>query len=346
MGLSLALLGGFGPLPLAAQEGEEPLLEELRGMVKSEAFSVGALFQFVGDFQADRSFPGQNGFSVANMRFRISGSLDRGFGYLFQTSFGSILDARMSWHVARGLTLDGGRFKTPFSAEFLTPASSIDFVNRSQAVSVLAPGRQVGVQARGDLGSEGGSSFGYALGVFNGNQGDVTGNDDDRFLYAGRVTWRIPMESPGGAGGALELGASASASGDATEVGVAEGGSFSFSGVDALFGGDVRLTRGPWLLSAELLVGDTDEAPVRPSPRPWGYHGTVGFMVTDNSQMLVRWDSFDADIPDLADDDPRLLVLGYNLWPTLATELQVNAVIPVDGPGDDPQLLVNAQVAF
>lgn len=331
------------PFGAAGQEpDDEPLFGDLVERIKSPTFSIGALFQLVGDFQADRDFDGENGFSVANMRISFYGELDEGVGYFFQSNFGSVLDARLSWSPTSALTLDGGLFKTPFSAEFLTPASTLDFVDRSQGVRILAPGREVGLQARGRIGS---SEVGWRAGIFNGNGGDLSGNEDGGFLYGGRLTFPVPEFGEVEAGDALVLGASFAGSSDEPTVRAGPPGVFQFDGVDILVGGDLRMTRGRLLISAEFLSGDMDDVPVVADPSPWGFHATVGFMATDRSQVLARWDQFEADLPGI--EDGRLLLLGYNLWPTAVTELQVNLVVPVgDDPRDDPRLLVNTQLAF
>jgi hypothetical protein len=92
--------------PVRAQQEEgEPLYDELVRTFKKKSLSIGALFQTVGVFQWERSLPGGNGFSIANMRLSISGELDSGFGYFFQTNFArspTVLDAMMYYKVSPG----------------------------------------------------------------------------------------------------------------------------------------------------------------------------------------------------------------------------------------------------
>ena len=78
---------------------------------------------------------------------RLSGELDNGFGYLFQTNFTdwpAILNAQIKYRFSGTVAMSAGQFKAPFSYEFLTYGGSIDFVNRATMVTALAPGRQVG----------------------------------------------------------------------------------------------------------------------------------------------------------------------------------------------------------
>ena len=142
-----------------ANAAEEPLLQSLQQRVKTEALELGMIFQVIGDFHSESRYAGQAGFSVANARVFIKGTLDRRFSYLLQTNFvksPAILDGRIGYELRPALILDAGQFKTPFSREFLVAASDIDFVNRSQVVTILAPGRQIGMQVRGDLGKTAG----------------------------------------------------------------------------------------------------------------------------------------------------------------------------------------------
>ncbi len=312
---------------------DEPLLGQLRRMVKSEPFSIGVVVQAVGDFAWDRGpvTGGNNGFSIATSRLSVRGNLDFGLGYFMQTDFTRttpILDARLSYQITENLGLDAGLFKAPFSAEFLIPAPSIDFVNRSQVVSTLAPGRQVGVALRGSVNER---LITYGAGVFNGNGRRVTGNDDNNLMYVGRLVVRPSVSS-----GTLEVGANVSFSKDDNAT---------FQGNRFLVGGDARRQWDRWLASAEFIYADLDPD-VGPGAQPFGYQATVGYMLDPGRhQILGRWDSLDLDGGATT---RNFIVLGYNFWPTQAFEFQVNYLIPVFDGSDagDQQILLNFQVAF
>lgn len=318
------LLGVLLAAP-AAVSAQEPMWEDLQDRIKSDPISLGALFQFVGDVQADRSFPGENGFSVANFRISLRGRLDGGFDYLLQSNFGGLLDARIGIQVNESVAFDFGRFKTPFSSEFLTGAGSIDFVNRSQSVTALAPNRALGAQVRSPIGD----GFHFSAGVFNGGGGSG-GNARGEFIGVGRLAW---------ANEEVEIGVNAAANGD-QRVFVPGAGDPSFATVESLLGIDARLVRGPWLLAGEIDMGDGQ---VGSSSDPWGGFATIGYMVEENSQLLARLDHFDTGV---IGDERTLFIAGWNLWPTSVTELQINGVIPIEGFSEDPQLLVNLQLAF
>lgn len=216
LSLGLWLGASLAPVRCArAQEGAEPRLQQLQETFKKPSLSVGALFQSVADFQIDRTGPGHNGFSVANFRLALYGDLDAGFGYFLQANFvgtPAILDARLKYRPGRFLAFDFGQFKVPFSKEFLTGAGGIDFVNRSQVVTALAPGRQIGIGAT--LANEP-ATLRLTTGAFNGNAAAANGNDNDRFLYAARASAGNRVPAADIARVRFETGVSAACSRDA-----------------------------------------------------------------------------------------------------------------------------------
>ncbi len=339
--LAALATGAAAPRSLAAQGGE-PVFEELVRTFQRDFLTVGILLQVVGDFQTERTFAGENGFTIANARVRVRGELDQGFGYFLQANLATapaILDAAARYRFAPAIGLQAGLFKAPVSREFLTGAGGIDFVNRSQVVSALAPNRQIGVQLAG---RPGGGAVEYAVGAFNGNRFSAGGNDNGQLLYAGRVGFWPSVASRARPDDRLEVAVNIAHSRD---DGAPVGAGFvpAFAGERTVYGGDVRWRRGRWLVAGEVLAARLD-ARTGPVFRPTGWHATGGYMLTRKSQVLARWDAFR---PDGIGPDQDLLVLGYNLWPTRPTELQVNYVIPIKGPGPDRhQLLVNLQVGF
>lgn len=341
----IAVLSILAPLNTASAldgQDEEPLFEQLSATFKKEYLSFGALLQTVGDFQIDRSFSGNNGFSIANFRLSVAGELDQGFGYFLQANFvssTSILDASMYYKPSDDLAVEIGLFKAPFSKEFLTLAASIDFVNRSQVVSALAPGRQIGVQITGWLAQR---FIRYSFGLFNGNGFAANNNDDNNFLYAGRVTIFPGISNEAGATEKAEFGLNIAVSEDENTT---LGGGFlsDFSGVRFLLGGDFRWSQDHWLLAGEAIYARLNPD-FGTTTHPFGFHATVGFMLRPKTQVVLRWDGLEADGIRA---DSHLIIVGLNHWPTQATEFQVNYIIPTsDGGIDNNQVLINAQLGF
>lgn len=306
---------------------------------------MGILFQVVGDFQIERSFSGNNGFNISNMRLILSGELDEGFGYLFNTNFTSslsILDAKAYYGISPAFTVDVGLFKAPFSKEYLTGAGAIDFVNRAQVVSALAVKRQIGVQVHGGLHE---NTLSYSAGIFNGNGYADNNNDNNRFMYAGRIMVIPKLGQGDGDACRLEIGLNSAFSED-KNISVVGGALPQFTGERILLGGDISWVYKNISLSAEAIYARLkyDDTTGRHTKDPYGYHATAGYMIADNSQILVRWDSF---IPDGISDNSDLIIFGYNLWPTKVIELQANYIIPAkSGNFKHHQILINTQLAF
>jgi phosphate-selective porin len=326
----------------AAAQDDEPVYERLRQAFKHDFLSLGTLLQTVADLQIDRSFPGSDGFSVANFRIALSGELDRGFGYFLQTNFAAgpgILDAMMYYRVSPQVTLDVGQFKAPFSREFLTSAGSIDFVNRSQVVTALAPGRQIGLQVR--IGNAA-RTIGLDVGAFNGNATSANGNDSDNLLYAARFSTHQTSESHEGSLRTIDLGLNAAYSDDqASSFG--SGFMNDFAGTRTLLGADARLVFGRVLLATDIIYARL-EPDIGATRNPWGLHATAGYMIRPKTQALVRWDGFERDGPGGRSD---WIIMGLNVWPTTVAEFQINYVIDADNAApDNHQLLINFQFGF
>lgn len=338
--LMVALLGAATPRRAAAQDAE-PKFDALVSNFQTEALKIGVLLQAIGDIQGTRIAPGMNGFSVGAAWIRLRGSLDGGFGYLFQSNLAlspSVLDAAVSYRAGDAVTVQAGRFKVPFSAEFLIYAGSIDFVSRSQVVAALAPNRDAGVQVSGRPGS---GAVEYVVGAFNGNR-SAAGNDDGELLYAARVVWRPAIATASSPDDALEVAVNVANSNDtAAPIGI--GFIPAFTGTRTLVGADMRLTRGPWLATAEFISARL-EPTVGPVRRPEGWQATGGYELTPKSQALLRWDVFRAAG---IGPDVEQIVVGYNRWPTKATELQLNYIVPTNlGGFNHHRILVNLQLGF
>ncbi len=341
VGLALCLLV-TAAAPAAAQQEDEPIYQQLADMFKRDYLSLGVLLQTVADLQVDRTFPGSNGFSIANFRLSLAGELDRRFGYFLQTNFAAtpaILDAKMYYRFSPQVAVDVGQFKAPFSYEFLTSAASIDFVNRSQVVTALAPGRQIGIQVRT---SNAARTIGFNVGAFNGNGTRPNGNDSDNLLYAARLYGSRLVENDDGARTKIDLGVNAAFSDDQAST-FGSGFVTGFAGNRAILGADARVIHGRYLVSGELIYASL-EPDVGLARDPWGLHATGGYMFTDKIQGLVRWDGFQ---PDDGGGRQDWIIFGLNIWPTTVTEFQINYIVDTDNAApDNHQLLLNFQFGF
>ena len=99
-----------------------------------------------------------------------------------------IKDAYVEIRFTRAVRLRGGQFKLPGSREYGTSARSLDFLERSAFAQSIAPGRDIGGMAFGELGRR----FAYEAGLF---AGDANGRNSRAGLTAaGRVVWNGPRD--------------------------------------------------------------------------------------------------------------------------------------------------------
>ncbi len=125
-------------------------------------------------------------------RFGVKGELFNRVEFEVEREFGDDDDPWRDVYVdikaADTFAVKAGHFRVPFSLDGLTGSTSHDFVNRSLGARTIVPGRDVGVMAHGRFK---GRTFGYAVGVFEGDTvaGAADFFDDDKGAESsGRTT--------------------------------------------------------------------------------------------------------------------------------------------------------------
>lgn len=323
-----------------AEDGGQADYETFFENIRKPYFSPGILCMVWADFERERAAPGSNGFSIGAFRFKLSGEFDRKIGYFFQTEFAqspAIIDAKVYFRFRDSFQLGAGLFKTPFSKEFLIIIGETDFIRRAQVADKISPKRQIGMMAEGWLFD---SSIYYGLGLFNGNNFGGNENDDDNFMYAGRLAYLPDLTKWGKKNTNVEIGLNAGFSDD-SDVNIGGGLFPNFHGERRLAGGDIRLTSGDLLLAGEIIYLELRRAGER-TRKPAGFYFTTGYSFAGNSQLLLRWDALDTDT---GVEDSEMMVIGYNLAVKPVGRLQVNYMIPWgSGRAEHHRVLVNMQV--
>jgi hypothetical protein len=167
-------------------------------------FELGPTFriQLGGRLDADvrtgprRDVAEDDGLELTGHRLELSGRVTRHVSFELSSEVGAERpwrDVFVDVSALRALAVRAGRFKVPFSEERLRGIGKLDFVNRSYAARVLAPGRAQGVMVFGDLP---GKTVSYEVGGFGGGPRE-TGSEDvpgtlepTRPMVAMRVTSR------------------------------------------------------------------------------------------------------------------------------------------------------------
>lgn len=316
------------PSRVDAQSEPEPILEQLRSVFDQPGLKVGVLLKAVGDPGIDDQTASM---TMTAARLRVSGDLDGGFRYDLQTNFAaapSLLDARVGWTSGSAFAVDAGRFKTPFSREFLTAAGSLDFVDRARVVQALVPNRQLGVQLSGQLNEY----VAWAAGAFTGASNTPAGEP------LGGV-FRLEGTSIEVGEGRLSLAAHAAAGQD----GAVAPSFAAFRGDGLLYGLDGRFESGRLLLSGEYVRAEW-EPNAGGDQDAEGLFLTAGWRLEEAHQVLARWDRYRGPAFGAEADDA--LVLGYNVWPTSVSAVQFNGIFPLRDSALPYRLPVNFQIGF
>lgn len=339
--LSFLLLPLFY-ISLFAQQEEEPLYKDFASRFQTKSFSVGFLSQNIADFQSTR-ISGKSGFTVPNLRLKLTGEFDGGFGYHIQTNFIStptILFGFGYWKIDPSFNVEFGLMKTPFGREYyLVAAQNTDFIYRSQVINALSMRRQIGVHVKGVVLD---SHFSYGLGIYNGNSFSDKGNDNNDFMVSSRIAFLTSLSE--NKKDKFEIGLSAASSSDSARIKVLNKN--EIGPIKKLYyGADIKFVFSDFLVTGEF-IGIDMKANSGVKANPTGFYLTLGYMLNAKMQGLIKWDNLRSmKLTSISDSDQ--LIFGYTYWVTTPFKVQVNYVVPF--PQKElkfHQLLVNAQIAI
>jgi phosphate-selective porin OprO/OprP len=131
----------------------------------------------------------QDTFHLRTARVGLKGKLTKHFDWEIEREitedhdgkviFGDWKDVNVEWNTFDAFSVRGGRFKIPFGLEATTGISDLDFAYRALGSTQIAPARDRGVMALGDLGH-----FNYEAGVFD-DDGDNAESNEPQFVREG-----------------------------------------------------------------------------------------------------------------------------------------------------------------
>lgn len=140
---------------------------------------------------------GEDELDVRTVRIGLKGDLTRHFDWEIEREidevleegevepkwrFGQWKDVFGNWTTFDAFSIKGGRFKMPFGLEQNTGVSDLDFAYRTLGSTKIAPGRDKGVMAHGELL---GGSLVYEAGVFD-DDGDNGEQESEQFVVDGQ----------------------------------------------------------------------------------------------------------------------------------------------------------------
>jgi len=367
IGLTIVIVALVLPTSLTAQDG---LPAELKptGLLRT-------------GFEFEPQAAGRNdGFIIYDARLGLSGKVGFIFDYVLGIEYDrddeefDLLDAVLSFPLGKSsVHLDFGAFRSPVGREATADKAVLPLAERSQASLALAPGRQVGLQFRGE-GMD--SRFTWAAGLFNGN-GIRLENDDDSFLAAGRAAFNSVGDVEFFEDLVLELGVSFATTQDGSQrvlpVEVMEGsvmGPFrtvdviDYQGDRLIYGTDVRIAYRGWSFAGEYLRTEYDDIFGVSNVNAYGLTADLRYMLWGLFDVGARYDGFMPAVALDGENQERneFLVLGLGLAPGLYARVGLQYAIGLDGatrgvqnPLDgtntapaltDDQFLIFLQMAF
>src|SRR6266849_2128665 len=272
-----------------------------------------------------------------NFDFKIEGDFEQSDGTSpsNRTDF-SGTDIFVNWHQFQEAQIKVGQYKAPFGLEQLTPDTSIFTIERSLPTGAITPERQIGIQLWGkpftSIWPEQKDLLTYYAGIFNGNGRNINNNDNNNFMYVGRLELLPYKGKIFGQDVSLKLGGDVLNSRDDKGTNISQTlnllvnkdgslSAFVLPGADerTAWSADAWLTIGPFDLIGEYLAEDVDGrtvAGVKPGfkdfdPSGWYVQGSY-FILPKKLQAVVKWEELEPDQVD--DDNIHSITAGLNYY--------------------------------
>jgi phosphate-selective porin len=248
-----------------------------------------------------------------NFDFKIEGEFENSDGISSNRTDFSGTDIFVNWHQFAEANIKVGQWKAPFGLEQLTPDPSLIIIERSLPTGAITPERQIGVQLWGkpfaNIWPDEKDLMTYYAGIFNGNGRNTTVNDNNNFMYVGRLESTLFKSKMWGQESSLKLGADVLNSRDDAGVNISQSlnllvnadGSLSpfvLPGADerTAWSVDAWLKLGPFDLIGEYLEEYVNGRTVNGVPPGFadfttnGYYITAAyFLIPKKFQVAVQW---------------------------------------------------------
>ena len=245
--------------------------------------------------------------------FKIEGDFENSDGISSSRTAFEGTDIFVNWHQFPEAQVKAGQWKAPFGLEQLTPDTSLYIIERSLPTGAITPERQIGVQLWGkpfaSVWPDEKDLLTYYAGVFNGNGRNTTVNDNNNFMYVGRLESTLFKAKMWGQDSYLKLGADVLNSRDDKGTNISQtlnllvnsDGSLSpfvLPGADerTAWSVDAWLKLGPFDLIGEYLEEYVNGRTVNGVPPGFadfttnGYYITAGyFLIPKKLQAAVQW---------------------------------------------------------
>jgi phosphate-selective porin OprO and OprP len=268
--------------------------------------------------------------------FKVEGDFENSDGLSSSRTAFEATDIFVNWHQFPEAQVKLGQWKAPFGLEQTTPDTTLYVIERSLPTGAITPERQIGVQLWGkpftNIWPEGKDLLTYYAGIFNGNGRNTTVNDNNNFMYVGRLESTLFKAKVWGQDSYLKLGADVLNSRDDKGTNISQtlnllvnsDGSlspFTLPGADerTAWSVDAWLKLGPFDLIGEYLEEYVNGRTVNGVPPGFADFTTSGyyvegayFLVPKKLQAVVQWQ--DLNPGQRANDGIRSITGGLNYY--------------------------------
>lgn len=322
-------------------EGKAPVLVLPAGKVQKVV--IGGFVQANGEFgdaPDSRWTSNDDRFLLRRARLNLTATLANDFSAKIEADFGAnslsagagaraqLTDGYIQWSKYDFANVRAGQFKTPFGYEQLVSDTKILTIERSLPSDRLTVSRQIGVAVSGEVADK---KLGYSVGAFNGNGTNTGQNDNDNFMWAGRVSGQAYEGKIAGQSVKLTGGVNGFTTQD---VGNHKAG----------YGADLQATAGPATIQAEWLRNENDTAAEQA-----GWAVLAGWKFDANWRGVVRYETLDTNTASSADTTTDVWTLGVDyLFKGDDLKLSLNYLLgdrpePADDGG---RVIARVQVVF
>ncbi|MBE0427781.1 MAG: hypothetical protein IBX72_14195 [Nitrospirae bacterium] len=299
-------------------------------------------------------------FDIRRFRIGFEGVVLEKIGYNFEVNINEdeseLIFAYVNFGYIPWANLRIGQFKEPFSYEVLYPEKYLDFVERANITTSVAPAEDIGVMLH-NLGQPYAGVFEYGVGVFNGEGIHLNDAENADMEFAGRIAV-LPFAQGPEWTRKTKIALNATYTGEQKrESGIRARTSEKFElfprlaveGERLRWGGDIQWFYGPFSLKAAYTRAEEGRSNGLPDLVTDGWHIDGTWLVTGEEKILAmesgwelaaRYEEIRADVQErfqirgytdtngnpltICDNLVRSVTLGINKYLNYNVKVQLN----------------------
>ena len=295
-------------------QSDEPMADLLTERFKTEPMELGIMVRTNGVYSfEDDGFLGGRRYGLSNARLRFRGTIDKGFTYDMQLELNrqsSIIDLNAGYKFSDRLHVVVGAQKPDIGLDLSMSPGHTALISRARLIGAMLNSREIGVSASGDLGD-----FDYNVAMFNGYGLDRT--NDNNFMYLGKLGYTLDSGSS-----TTYLGVNAAYNNSVLET----VGNTGFVSLEDrwTYGGFIDFDSDTFFGAAEFLQTTFERVGQAGDETITGFYATAGLKLSEQNEVLVRWDHLSFDVAE--ERGSERIILGLNHYATSLVKFQANLI--------------------